>query len=65
MDARNPIPDEMTGAAEAWLDFHAAEIVHDMVATYGFAKARDKLAAYLCERSAGRPVIIDHIQEPH
>lgn len=36
-----------------------------LIERHGFAKARGMIAERMCERAQGRPVVIDHIQEPH
>lgn len=54
-------PDE--AAFEGWLENHCRLAVIDLVDHFGFARARDKLASMLCERSSGRPVVIDHLRE--
>jgi hypothetical protein len=57
--------DQPEGASDGWLWFHTGQIVDDLVDRYGFARARDMLADMLTSRAGNRPVVIDHIQEPH
>jgi hypothetical protein len=58
---RTPTED---GAADGWLIFHTHQMIDDLVERYGFARARDMLAAMLTSRAGSRPVVIDHIQGP-